>query len=137
MSTKGTKEFKKELAKGGELQKKLNEAISKYSGKSDDAKARFEEVILPIAKEAGYDISWEEFSGKKKKTSLKDAQLSDDELKNVAGGAATIDSTTIIEEDGDQYVVVVMTNSLGEIHTVTYGPFDTYEDAREWAIMFV
>lgn len=40
----------------------------------------FETVVVPIAKEAGFDISWEEIEGSA------DGELSADALKSFAGG---------------------------------------------------
>ena len=40
----------------------------------------FEAVVVPIAKEAGFDISWEEIEGSA------DGELSIDILKSAAGG---------------------------------------------------
>ena len=40
----------------------------------------FEAVVVPIAKEAGFDISWEEIEGSA------DGELSVDALKSFAGG---------------------------------------------------
>ena len=64
----------------GELQDKINAAIEGYTGDSSNKKAMFEAVVVPIAKEAGFDISWEEIEGSA------DGELSADALKSFAGG---------------------------------------------------
>ena len=80
MSMESAKNFMTELSKGGALQDKINAAIASYTGDSSNKKAMFEAVVVPIAKEAGFDISWEEIEGSA------DGELSADALKSFAGG---------------------------------------------------
>lgn len=80
MSMESAKNFMAEISKGGVLQDKINAALESYTGDSSDKKARFEAVVIPIAKEAGFDISWEEIEGSA------DGELSADALKSFAGG---------------------------------------------------
>lgn len=80
MSMESAKDFMAEFSKGGVLQDKINAAIAGYTGDPSDKKARFEAVVIPIAKEAGFDISWEEIEGSA------DGELSADALKSFAGG---------------------------------------------------
>lgn len=68
-----------ELVKSDEaLQKKLQEAGSSYAGEQTEA-AAFEQVIAPIAREAGYDFTLEDL-----KQSVQ--ELNVDEMSQVAGG---------------------------------------------------
>ena len=80
MSKESAMKFMAEISKGGVLQDKINAAIAGYTGDSSNKKAMFEAVVVPIAKEAGFDISWEEIEGSA------DGELSADALKSFAGG---------------------------------------------------
>lgn len=74
-------EFKKflELVKEDEaLQKKLEEAQKSYTGDSAEEEV-FNEIIVPIAKEAGCDISFDDL-----KSSV--VELNPDEMAQVPGG---------------------------------------------------
>lgn len=75
---KDFQQFLKQLQTDEALQKKLEEAGKNYSGEQNEENV-FNSVILPIAKEAGYDITLEDL--KKGAT-----ELDPDEMAQVEGG---------------------------------------------------
>ena len=75
---KGFQQFFEQLKKDEALQKKLEEAGKSYTGEQTE-EAVFNAVVLPVAKEAGYDFTLEEM----KKTRL---EMDLDELAQVEGG---------------------------------------------------
>ncbi len=71
------------LNSDGELQKKVEAAAESFSGDRTDEKAVFEAVIGPVAKENGYDFTYEDVV-----ELAEDGELSEDELIAAAGGDA-------------------------------------------------
>ncbi len=67
------------------FQEKLRKAAENYNGEKDE-KSVFENVLLPLGKEHGLSASYEEFSSFMKSLNSSEAELSDDELEQVAGG---------------------------------------------------
>jgi len=84
MSKESAQNFMKMIGEGGELQDKVKAAVESYSGNKTDPKEVFDNVISPIAKEKGFDITFDdakEFLG-----IAGDGELSVETLKNTAGG---------------------------------------------------
>lgn len=84
MAQENVREFMEFLNRDEELQKKLKTATEAYTGDKTDEKAVFEAVIVPIAKEAGYEFSFEDVEELAKASGVD--ELSEDELAAVAGG---------------------------------------------------
>ena len=84
MSKENAQNFMKMIGEGGELQDKVKAAVESYTGNKLDVKEVFDNVLAPIAKEKGFDISFDdakEFLG-----IAGDGELSADALKNFSGG---------------------------------------------------
>ena len=79
----GIKKFEEMLKTDEGLQKKLQAAMESYSGEKTE-KAIFENVLCPLAAEYDIHASYDEY--KAYLESMADAQLSGDELSQVAGG---------------------------------------------------
>ncbi len=62
MSQDNAKKFMDLIRNDVELQKKVTAAMDVFTGDSKDEKAVFEAIIAPIAKEAGYDFSFEDMT---------------------------------------------------------------------------
>lgn len=75
-------EFEKLLREDEELQRKLYAAMRDFDGDAADVRAVFEGVVAPLATEAGFDITYDDALAV-----LEERELSDDEMKAVAGGA--------------------------------------------------
>jgi len=88
MALEQVKAFFDAVAENKELQEKLNAADKAYNGDAADKAAVAEAILLPIAKEAGYDFTAEEFIAynQEAKASQNNVELADDELEAVAGG---------------------------------------------------
>ena len=84
MAQENVKKFMELLKRDEELQKKVKEATEAYTGDKTDEKAVFDAVLAPIAKEAGYEFSFEDAEELAKTSG--DDELSDDEAAAVAGG---------------------------------------------------
>ncbi len=83
MSVENVTLFMEQVKSNDELQRKLNTADKAYNGVAE-MDAIVTDVILPIAKQAGFDFSVEEFLNYQKNTTS--SELTDDELETVAGG---------------------------------------------------
>ncbi len=77
--------MKDSSVEGGELQKKLKDAIESYTENPGDKKAMVEAVIIPLAKKEGYDVEWEDFENVSK-ILIESKRMYDEELENVSGG---------------------------------------------------
>ena len=84
MSQENAKKFMELLKRDEELQKKVKEATEAYTGDKTDEKAVFDAVLAPIAKEAGYEFSFEDAEELAKTSG--DDELSEDEAAAAAGG---------------------------------------------------
>ena len=85
MSVENAKKFQKDLKENEELKKKFEEEMAAEGVTSEkDTKA-----IVKIAQKLGYDVTEEEFNNVKSGNieSMKNGELSEEELDNVAGGA--------------------------------------------------
>ncbi len=88
------KGFMKLMNSDEELQKQLKAAAESFSGDRTDEKAVFEAVIAPIAKEKGYDFTYEDMV--ELAESAEAGELSEDELTTAAGGGGTAAVCTFI-----------------------------------------
>ncbi|MBR4754495.1 MAG: hypothetical protein IK054_04840, partial [Lachnospiraceae bacterium] len=71
------------------LQRKLEERTDAYEGDPADERAVFEAIILPLAKEAGFELSYEDMTSlADNKKGKRGKMLTDDELMMVAGGVS-------------------------------------------------
>ncbi len=84
MSQENAKIFMELLNRDEELQIKVKAAAESYTGDKTDEKALFEAVILPIAKEAGYEFSYEDAEELAK--AAQDDELSEEDVAVAAGG---------------------------------------------------
>ena len=91
MAVENAKKFMELVASDEALQRKLAERTEAYQGDLRDERAVFDAVTGPLAKEAGFDISYEDMlnlaDNKNNKKGKLGKKLSDDELLMVAGGA--------------------------------------------------
>ena len=85
MAKENVKKFYEKLESSKELQEKLVKAQESYTGDKEDTSAVLEEVLLPIAKEAGYDFTAEELKAAERELA-QEKGISEEELENVSGG---------------------------------------------------
>jgi len=85
MALEQVKAFFDAVAESKEIQEKLNAADKAYQGEKDKTTV-VEAILLPIAKEAGYDFTAEDVLAFEQSTAAKNVELADDELEAVAGG---------------------------------------------------
>ena len=90
MAVENAKRFLEKISEDEVLRNKLAERTEAYQGDLRDEKAVFDAVTGPLAKEAGFDISYEDMlnlaDNKNNKKGKLGKKLSDDELLMVAGG---------------------------------------------------
>jgi predicted ribosomally synthesized peptide with nif11-like leader len=90
MSKENVKLFYEALPENRSLQEKFKKANEKYAGQKIDKEAInliLQNELLPIAKEAGFDFTLDEFKEYAQENNQSAAgRLSDDELAAVAGG---------------------------------------------------
>lgn len=79
------KSFIDQLNRDEALQKKFMEASKAFNGDRNSREA-FDAVLQPLAREAGFSFTWEDLQALLEEKSREDA-VSDDELKQAAGGA--------------------------------------------------
>ena len=70
----------------GGLRDKVKSGLDGYSGDKNDEKAVLEAVLAPVAKEAGFDFTYEDMA--KLAASSGDDELSEEELTAAVGGWA-------------------------------------------------
>ena len=85
MAIENVKAFYKKLEAKEELQKKIAAADAAYNGDTGDKKAAVEAIVLPIAKEAGFDFTAEEMLEAETAVNS-EGEFTEDELEAVAGG---------------------------------------------------
>lgn len=87
MAKENVKKFIKEISENKELQGKFTAAQKGYEpeGKSEDE--IFEDIVLPIAKEAGYEFTMSEYRAAQRDV-MAEKGISEEELENVSGGCA-------------------------------------------------
>ena len=84
MALENVKKFYEQLNGDEELQKKIKALADSYTGDKSDEKASFEAVVAPVAKEAGYEFTYEEATEAVKEAA--EGEIPDDDVANVAGG---------------------------------------------------
>ncbi len=84
MSQENAKKFMELLKRDEELQKKMKAATESFTGDKTDEKAVFDAVFAPVAREAGYEVSFEDMEELAKASG--DDELSEDEAAAAAGG---------------------------------------------------
>ncbi len=100
MSKENVMKFKEQMMKDKEIQKKIEEAFETFKkiregGAELDEKKIFE-VIAPIAKEAGFEFSFEEFAEVQKEFLNGEIDLKD--MKAVAGGRSNRELTGFLNQ---------------------------------------
>ena len=89
MAIANVKAFYEALQSNTELQEKVNAADAAYNGDATDKAAAVAAILIPAAKEAGFDFTAEELLEFEKAAAQKsDDEISEDELEAVAGGVA-------------------------------------------------
>lgn len=69
------------------IQEKLVAAAESFQGDAEDMKAIFESILLPVAKDAGFSATYEEFEEYITAKGIPvEGELSEDELAQIAGG---------------------------------------------------
>ena len=84
MSQKNALKCMELLKKDEDLQEKVKGAMEAYTGEKTDAKTVFNVVLAPIAKEIGYECTFEDIEALA--NSSGDEELTEDEVAMVAGG---------------------------------------------------
>ena len=85
MATENIKAFFEALSKDEALQQALKEKELAYTGAKEDREAVMEAIVLPVAREAGYDFTLEELN-ELEKCMQAEGELAEEELESVAGG---------------------------------------------------
>ena len=85
MAIENVKAFYEALEKDAELQAKVDAADAAYAGDAKDKAAAAAAILLPIAKEAGFDFTAEELLGFEN-AAVSEGEFTEDELEAVAGG---------------------------------------------------
>ena len=86
MAKESVKIFYKELSENKELQERLAKAQESYAGELNNRQAVVEAVLLPVAKEAGYDFTAEELKAVEREQA-EEKGIREEELENVSGGS--------------------------------------------------
>ena len=85
MAKENVKKFLEELSTNKELQEKFMEAQKGYEAEGKGEEEIFEDIVLPIAKEAGYDFTISEYKNAQRDV-IAEKGISEEELENVSGG---------------------------------------------------
>ena len=85
MVTENIKAFFEALSKDEALQQALREKELSYTGMKEDREAIVAEILIPVAKAAGYDFTLEDVKAFEKGMRV-EGELSENELEAVAGG---------------------------------------------------
>jgi hypothetical protein len=102
MAQENLKKFYEKVNGDEELQKKIKALADSYTGDKSDEKAAFEAVIAPIAKEAGYEFTYEE--AMEAAEEAEDGEITEDEAAAAAGGFAVC--WVVGGGTGDSYTTV-------------------------------
>lgn len=86
MASENVKKFYEEISKNQELKEKFLDAQKNYSVEGKTENEIFEDIVLPIAKEAGYEFTMSEYRGVQRDL-MAEKGISEEELENVSGGA--------------------------------------------------
>ena len=87
MAIENVKAFYEALETDTELQAKVNAADQAHNGDAADEAAAIADILLPIAKEAGFDFTVEELL-EFENAAAPEGEFTEDELEAVAGGYA-------------------------------------------------
>ena len=85
MAKENVKKFLEELSTNKELQEKFMEAQKGYKAEGKGEEEIFEDIVLPIAKEVGYDFTISEYRAIQRDV-MAEKGISEEELENVSGG---------------------------------------------------
>ena len=87
MSVAQVKAFIAKVKEDSELAQKLKDAQAAYTGDKSDKDAAVAAIVIPIAAEAGFNFTVEDF---KAAFEAEEGEASEDELEAVAGGGCSI-----------------------------------------------
>lgn len=85
MAKENVKKFYEEISKNEELQEKFLAAQKDYQTEGKSAEEIFEDIVIPVAKEAGYEFTTGEYKESQREVMLEKG-ISEEELENVSGG---------------------------------------------------
>lgn len=85
MATENVKKFYEALEKNKELQEKFMAIQEGYEPKGKSNEEVFQDIVFPVAKEAGYEFTISEFRIVYRNT-MAESGISEEELANVSGG---------------------------------------------------
>ena len=87
MAKENVKKFLEELSANKELQEKFMAAQKGYEAEGKGEEDIFSDIVLPIAKEVGYEFTVSEYHIVQREA-MAEKGISEEELENVSGGAA-------------------------------------------------
>ena len=85
MAKENVKKFLEELSTNKELQEKFMAAQKGYEAEGKGEEEIFEDIVLPIAKEAGFEFTDSEYRAIQRDV-MAEKGMSEEELENVSGG---------------------------------------------------
>ena len=85
MAKENVKKFYEEFTANKELQEKFIEVQKGYEAKEKREEEILEDIVLPIAKEAGYEFTMDEYRAVQR-DAMVEKGISEEELENVSGG---------------------------------------------------
>lgn len=85
MAKEDVGKFYEELVKNKDLQEKLKKAQDGYDGDKNDRDEVAEKILIPVAKEAGYEFTISDMCLYEKEQLVKQG-VSEEELENITGG---------------------------------------------------
>lgn len=85
MAKENVKKFSQEVLANKELQEKIMAAQKDYDVEGKSEEEIFEDILLPIAKETGFEFTISEYKSAQRDT-MAEKELSEEELENVSGG---------------------------------------------------
>ena len=85
MAKENVKKFLEELSTNKELQEKFLAAQKGYEAEGKSEEEIFEDIVLPIAKEVGYEFTVSEYHIVQREA-MAEKGISEEELENVSGG---------------------------------------------------
>ena len=111
MAVENVKAFFEVLSKDEAIQQALKAKEAAYTGSKEDRDAVVEAILLPVAKEAGYEFTLEELK-KFAKSMWPEGELDEAELEAVAGGGGFC-LILGFGSQGDTYVSESVSNHVG------------------------
>ena len=88
MSVEQVKAFFEKVKEDSALAQKLKDAETAYTGDKSDKDVAFAAIVIPIAAQAGFNFTAEDF---KAAFEAEEGEVSEDELDAVAGGSDSCD----------------------------------------------